>query len=113
MRRIAFYVLVVPLAILLIVGFVANRHLVVLSIDPFSAASSTLSVSVPLFVLLFVALVLGVLVGGMAAWFGQGRWRRLARDEKAEIDRLRLDAKSRPGPAPAPAPALPAIRDAG
>lgn len=108
MRRFVFYILVVPLAVLAIVLSVANRHFVTLSFDPFNAASSSLSVTVPLFVLLFVMLVLGVLVGGMAVWFGQGRWRRLARDEKVEIDRLKRDADARP---PAVS-GLPVVRDA-
>ncbi|WP_421725556.1 lipopolysaccharide assembly protein LapA domain-containing protein [Bauldia sp.] len=108
MRRFVFYILVVPLAVVLIILSVANRHAVTLSFDPFDTMTPTLSVSVPLFVLLFAALVIGVVVGGVAVWFRQGRWRRLARDEKIEIDRLKREADERPPIASGPA--LPAAQ---
>lgn len=98
MRRFVFYFLLVPLAIVLIVIAVANRHVVTLSFDPFDTVSPALSVSVPLFVLLFGVLAIGVLVGGFAAWVRQGRWRRLARTEKVEIDRLKQEANLRRAP---------------
>jgi uncharacterized integral membrane protein len=105
MRRIVFYCVLVPLAIVAIILSVANRHLVTVSFDPFNTTAPALSFSIPLFVLLFVVLVLGILIGGLAVWFGQGRWRRRARDEKATVDKLRREIDTRPPPA---GPALPA-----
>ena len=91
MRRFLIYFVLIPLAVVAIALAVANRHAVVLSFDPFNVASPALSITVPLFVLLFATLVIGVVVGGAAVWFRQGRWRRQARHEKGEVDRLRRE----------------------
>jgi uncharacterized integral membrane protein len=110
MRRFLYYVIFIPLAIVIVVLAVANRHLVTLSFDPFNATAPALSVAVPLFVLLFAALVIGVVVGGVAVWFRQGRWRRLARNERLEADRLRREVdRRREVPT---APTIPVTRDA-
>jgi uncharacterized membrane protein YciS (DUF1049 family) len=95
MRRFLIYFILIPLAVIGIALAVANRHAVVLSFDPFNVASPAISVSVPLFVLLFAALVIGVIIGGAAVWFRQGRWRRQARNEKVEVDRLRREVERR------------------
>ncbi|MCB1489420.1 MAG: LapA family protein [Bauldia sp.] len=95
MRRFLIYFVLIPLALIGIALAVANRHAVVLSFDPFNAASPALSVSVPLFVLLFATLAIGVIIGGAAAWFRQGRWRRQARSERVEADRLRREVERR------------------
>ena len=110
MRRFLYYVIFIPLAIVIVVLAVANRHLVTLSFDPFNPTAPALSAGVPLFVLLFAALALGVVVGGLAVWFRQGRWRRMARDERLEADQLRREVNRR-REVPA-APTLPATRDA-
>jgi hypothetical protein len=39
--------------------------------------------------------VIGILIGGAAVWFRQGRWRRQARQEKGEVDRLRREVERR------------------
>ncbi|MBV8564699.1 MAG: LapA family protein, partial [Methylobacteriaceae bacterium] len=41
---------------------------------------------------LFAALMLGVLVGGIASWLSQGKHRRAARQYRAEAARLRAEA---------------------
>src|SRR5216110_1944093 len=87
MRRVLFLVVLVPLAIVLIILSVANRVPVVFSLDPFGG--NALAFSAPLFALLFAALLLGTVVGGVAAWLRQGRWRQVARIERAEANRLR------------------------
>jgi len=107
MRRFLSYVIFIPLAIVIVVLAVANRHLVTLSFDPFNPTAPALSVGVPLFVLLFAALALGVMVGGLAVWFRQGRWRRLARNERLEVEKLRREVDRR-----REIPSAPTIRDA-
>ena len=91
MRRFIVFVVLVPLAIVLIFLSVANRHQVIFSLDPLGQ-STAISWSVPLFVVFFAALVLGILVGGVATWLGQGHWRREARLQRAEADRARAEA---------------------
>jgi uncharacterized integral membrane protein len=102
--------IVVPLAVVIIAFAVANRQSVTVSFDPFSATSPAYATTLPLFVLIFVLLILGVLLGGIAAWIGQTRWRRTARKLDGEVRVLHqeLDAiRRRFAPEP-PAAAEPA-----
>ena len=85
LRRIVTMLIVVPLAVVIIAFAVANRQSVTVSFDPFSATSPAYAATLPLFVLIFVLLILGVLVGGVAAWIGQTRWRRTARKLDGEV----------------------------
>ena len=78
-----------PLAILFVVFAVANRQTVVVSFDPFDGAQPMLSVGMPLFALILLLAVGGVVVGGVAAWLGQGKWRWRARHFEAEVSSLR------------------------
>jgi uncharacterized integral membrane protein len=87
-RRIVTGVIVVPLAILLVVFAVANRQAVTISFDPFSSANPAYAASVPLFVLIFIILIFGVLIGGVAAWLRQSPWRRTARKLDADVRAL-------------------------
>ena len=88
-----------PLAILFVVFAVANRQTVVVSFDPFDAAQPMLSVGMPLFALILLLALGGVVVGGAAAWLGQGKWRWRARHFEAEVRSLRneLDVLRRRG----------------
>jgi uncharacterized integral membrane protein len=88
-RKILAIVILLPLAIVIIAFAVANRQIVSLSFDPFGSADSGLSLSLPLFALAFVLLILGVMVGGIAAWIRQRKWRRAARRLAAENRSLR------------------------
>lgn len=109
-RKIVTAVIVIPLAVIIVAFAVANRQPVTVSFDPFSAATPAYSATVPLFVLIFVLVILGVIVGGVAAWFRQGKWRRLARrlegdvrDLHAEVEAIRR--REHAGAASAPADA--------
>ncbi len=105
MRRALRWIVWIPAAILLVAFSIANRAAVTVSLDPFSTDAPAFSFALPLFILLFAVLLAGILVGGMATWLRQGRWRRAAR----EAERLRRGAAARRAaqpPAVAPA-ALP------
>jgi len=80
----------IPLAILFVIFAVANRHLVTVSFDPFNSLTPTVAVTLPLFVVLILVAILGVVAGGLATWLRQGQWRRAARRHAAEA----RDAKS-------------------
>jgi uncharacterized integral membrane protein len=100
MRRFITLFVVIPLTILVVVLSVANRTRVDFSLDPFGFAPS-LSVTAPLFFFLFAALALGILLGGIATWIGQGKWRHAARSERANAARLRREVeqlRERPDP---------------
>jgi uncharacterized integral membrane protein len=95
-RRIVTALILVPLAILFISLAVANRQAVVVSFDPFDPTHPALTRALPLYLLMLMLLIGGVLVGGIAAWLRQGRWRRAARladaqarELRVEVDRLR------------------------
>jgi uncharacterized integral membrane protein len=81
--------ILVPLAIVIIAFAVANRQIVTVSLDPFSAEHPAASVALPLFGLIIVFLIVGVLIGGIAAWLRQARWRRMARRLEREAGALR------------------------
>jgi uncharacterized integral membrane protein len=92
MRKFFTALIVIPLALIFIVFAVANRHFVTVSFDPFNSANPSVSVSLPLFVLIIAIAISGVVAGGLATWFGQRRWRRAARQHEADarIARVQL-----------------------
>lgn len=94
-RKIALGFIVVPLAVVLIALAVANRKPADLTLDPFGALDPTVGIEAPLFLLLLGAFAFGLIVGGIATWFTQGKWRRMAREEtrqardwRRQVDRL-------------------------
>ncbi len=86
--------ILVPIAIVILAFAIANRQMVSVSFDPFSnpEASGAL-IAAPLFILLFLALIVGVIVGGIATWFTQGINRRRARDARDDAERWRDEAR--------------------
>lgn len=113
-RKIVTAVIAVPLAVIIIAFAVANRQWITVSFDPFSSASPAYAASMPLFILIFIALILGVIVGGIAAWIRQSKWRRSARRLEGEVHALHdeLAAQRRqfsnrtPTTAPEPLPTI-------
>jgi len=93
MRRFLILFVLLPLAILAIALSVANRGSVTLSLDPFGVVSPEWSLSAPLFVVLFAAVAVGVVIGGVAAWARQRKWRQAARNERANAERLRREVE--------------------
>jgi uncharacterized integral membrane protein len=112
MRKFLTALIVIPLGLILVTFAVANRHFVTVSFDPFMANDPSLSVTMPLFLLLILVAALGVVAGGCAVWFGQRHWRRAARRNDAEARAARDElanlraqaAPARPDPQRLPAP---------
>ena len=92
LRRAIWLLVVLPIGVLLIGFAVANRHPVQVILDPLSPESPMLAVDVPLFLLLLGSVITGLVLGGAATWFGQGRWRRTARRRSDEAAYLRREA---------------------
>jgi uncharacterized integral membrane protein len=90
MRRFVLLFVIVPLTVVVVFLSVANRAPVTFSLDPFSS-TPVLSLTAPFFVFLFAALGLGIVLGGMATWISQRKWRRAARTERASATQLRRD----------------------
>lgn len=91
MRKVFSAFIGVPVAIVLILFALANRNAVQVSLDPFAPETPALSVSLPLFVIVFLALMAGVVLGGVADWLRQGRYRREARLRREEVRRLEAE----------------------
>jgi uncharacterized integral membrane protein len=81
-----------PLILVALVFAVVNRHLVTIVFDPFNNDIPGLSLTVPLFLALFLSAMIGVIFGGVATWLSQGRHRRSAREARAELANLRAQA---------------------
>jgi uncharacterized integral membrane protein len=94
MRKFLTAVVLIPLAVIIIMFAVANRAPITVSFDPFDPAQPALALKVPMFVLVFILVGVGVVIGGVAAWLRQHRWRSRARRAEAEARDLRerLDA---------------------
>lgn len=107
-NRIVGWVILVPLCLGLIVFALANRHFVAINFNPFSPVDGAVApgYGVPLFVVLYVVLLVGVLLGGIATWFAQGRhrrgekhWRRESHQLNRELEGLRRNqGLTQPGP---------------
>jgi uncharacterized integral membrane protein len=84
MRKFFTAVVLVPLGVIIVVFAVANRHPVRVSFDPFNSADPSLAITLPLFVVIILVAMTGVLAGGIATWFRQRHWRRAARRYEAD-----------------------------
>jgi Mn2+/Fe2+ NRAMP family transporter len=91
-----------PVAIVVVAIAVANREAVRLSFDPFAPDMPAFSVTLPLYAILFAAVALGIVVGGIGAWLGQGETRRKSRERRREIRRLEGETSRLKTYAPAP-----------
>ena len=65
MAKIFKLLILLPIAIIVIALAIANRQVVSVSVDPFTAPEvGTGIVAAPLFILLFLALIVGIILGG-------------------------------------------------
>jgi len=94
LRKIVMALILVPLAVIIIAFAVANRQIVTVSFDPFSVDQPAAAGTMPLFALIIVLLILGVLIGGVAAWLRQSKWRRTARQLEREVSDLRNEVNA-------------------
>jgi uncharacterized integral membrane protein len=94
LRKIVAAVILIPLAIVIVAFAVANRQMVTISLDPFSAERPASSLSLPLFVVVIGLLIVGVLIGGAASWLRHGNLRRTARRFERDVRELRSELAS-------------------
>lgn len=92
-NRIVLVAIIVPIAIVLIALAVANRSSVPFTLDPFNPGNPALTLQLPLFVFLFAAAAVGIVIGSCATWLKQGHYRKLARQRSAEAESLRAAQK--------------------
>jgi len=73
----------------------ANRHFVTVSFDPFAGGDiPAFAIHAPLFAVLILAAMVGVVFGGAATWLAQGRRRKAARLARSEAERLRAEVQA-------------------
>jgi len=92
LKKLLSWIFWVPVGILLITIAISNRQIVTFSIDPISTVNPFFSLSIPLYLLVFAAILLGIVFGGVAAWLAQGKWRKNARHMTAEATKWREEA---------------------
>lgn len=80
-------------AIVLVTLAVANRHEVRLVLDPFNRQAPVVYAELPFYIYLFAMLIIGVVLGSLATWISQGRWRRLVRLRTHESLRWKGEAE--------------------
>lgn len=81
--RIVYWIAVIIAAAVLSTFAVSNRQSVSLGLWPFPYA-----VGLPLFLLVFIALLIGCVVGVLGAWLGGRRGRRELRDSRRRVGAL-------------------------
>ena len=78
--------------ILVLALAVANRHEVFIYLDPFDVVTpQSTQLAFPLGLIILVSVFVGVLLGSIATWLEQGKFRRAARQAKAEGRSLRAE----------------------
>jgi len=89
--RLLRYFLLFAVAMVAIAFAVANRHAVRFVLDPIAGPDSPISFDAPLFLFLFGSLLTGFLIGAIAAWLGQARWRNAAKRRARENAELKKE----------------------
>ncbi len=101
--KLIFWIILLPIAIVLIAFAIANRGPVTVRFDPLPFA-----VDMPLYAVGLGGIFIGLVSGGIMTWLRGGRWRRAARErqrDKEQLERELAPLRDRDGQA---APARPA-----
>jgi uncharacterized integral membrane protein len=106
--KIVGWLVLVPLCLVLVAFALANRQLVAVNLNPFGspASADVAGYGIPLFVILYIVLLVGVLLGGTATWFAQAEHRKRERQWRREAQALNqeLEAQRRKQVQGTPAP---------
>jgi uncharacterized integral membrane protein len=92
-QRVATLIVGFIAAVLLVTLAVSNRHGVRLVLDPFNPQAPVISAELPFYAYLLGMLILGVVLGGVATWLSQSKWRRTARSRTQEAVRWKAEAE--------------------
>lgn len=92
MARILKWLILVPIAVIVLALALANRHLVTIHLDPFpEGGPNGPQISAPFYLVMFTMLMVGVAIGGVATWLRQGAHRRASRRARAELRRVNAE----------------------
>ena len=88
MKTLLKWLILSPIAIVIVTFAIINRQVVPVIFDPFGSDDPGLRLQAPLFFVMFAA----AMAGGLATWIAQGRHRRALRDARADVAHLRAEA---------------------
>jgi uncharacterized integral membrane protein len=88
------YLILFIVAIVVLAFAYANKHLVIVSVDPLAGDASEWTVKGPLFLVIIASVMVGVVSGAISTWFSQGRHRKLARQLRLEREKLKRDLEA-------------------
>ncbi|MCZ4271992.1 LapA family protein [Maritalea porphyrae] len=92
-KRVVMWLVLVPFGLLLAIFALANRHIVQIGIDPISPQTPFWGpMELPLFVVIYAALLLGVILGGVGSWLEQGKHRRAERQLRRDLNKAQREA---------------------
>ncbi len=83
MKKLLTWIVLAPAAVIVVAFAVANRHAVEVSLDPLPV-----TLVAPLYVVVMLAMLVGLVIGGWAAWQRGSKWRRRAREQGRQASRL-------------------------
>ena len=86
MKRFLSWALGLPAAIVAIAFALANRSMVVVSLDPLSPEIPWMAFKVPIWSILFAGVFLGLVIGWIAAWINQSKWRQAAHKSRLQLE---------------------------
>ncbi len=87
-------VVLLPVAAVIVLFAIANRQVVTVSLDPFGGGEPGFSLTAPLFIVVLLCILAGVIIGGAAAWMRQSKWRRAARRCQGEARALAAELRA-------------------
>jgi uncharacterized integral membrane protein len=87
--RFLFWLVILPLAVAMAVFAVNNREVAFVDFRPLPYA-----LEMPVLLLIIGAVLLGLVIGGIATWFGQHHWRARARALHRRVKHLEGEIES-------------------
>ncbi len=86
------YLLLLPIAAIIIIFAIGNRHLVKVVADPSAMLFPSMQVEAPLYLVVLASIAAGVFIGGLASWLKQGKHRKAARAARADTKKIQAEA---------------------
>ena len=91
-KRLIGVLVLLPLSIILVLFALANRHFIEVKFDPLMTDPPLVpTIEVPLFLLIYAILFVGIILGGTASWFAQGEQRQQKRQWRREAKRMETE----------------------